>query len=208
MSYRPPSFVDACSHLVRKLVQTAYSMAANSVRPANQGYPAGNEAGEFATVKIMDGPDSDFGTWSTTWLDDPTTNSTKVIENMENVYRFTASVQFFHHTAPAVDGAGLSPFGLGAVDKAARLATILSSTAMMDLMERMGLGLEDSSSPRDVSALVQDATWEDRGSVDLTFTIVNREQFLLESIATADVTLKVQEPGSPTLTTETIEVTT
>jgi hypothetical protein len=77
---------------------------------------------------------------------------------------------------------------------------------MMDLMERMGLGMENSTAPRDVGEFIQGATWEDRGSVDMTFTIVNREQFLLESIATAEATLYVQEPGKPTLTTETIEV--
>lgn len=80
---------------------------------------------------------------------------------------------------------------------------------MMELMERLGLGLEDSSPPRDVGAMIGDgAAHEDRANIDLTFNIVNREQFLLESIATADVTLKLQEPGKPTLTTETIEVTT
>lgn len=192
--------------MVRRLILTAYGMAADSVRPAGQAAPTGREGEEFATVKIIVGPTSDFGAVSTQWQDDPTSNSTKVIENLENVYRFTASVQFFRHATPWPDAAGISPFGLSAVDKAARLDAVLASEAMMQLMERMGLGLEDTSEPRNVGALIGGATWEDRGSVDLTFTIVNREQFLLESIASAEVTLEVQEPGKATLTTETIEV--
>ncbi len=206
MSYRPPSFVDACSHLVRKLVQAAYNMPANSVRPAGQAYPTGNELSEFATVKITLGPASDFGTWSTEYEDDPAAGSTKVIEKIDNVYRFTASIQFFRHANPGADGAGLAQFGMSAVDRAARLDSVLASSPMMDLMERMGLGLEDSSDPIDVGALVQSATWEDRGAVQMTFTIVNREQFLLESIATASVGLKVQEPGAQTLIEESLEV--
>ena len=204
--YTPPSFVDACSHFVRKLVQTAYSMTANSVRPAGQPYPIQGEMTEFATVKIIAGPMADFGTSALIYEDDPTTNSTKVIENIENGYRFTASIQFFRHATPTADGAGLAPFGMGAVDKAARLDAILASSPMMELMEKMGLGLEDSSDPRDVGAFVQSATWEDRGSVDMTFVIINREQFTLESIGSASVVLKVQEPGQSVLTTKTIEV--
>lgn len=200
------NFVEACGYMVRKLVRTAYNMPSDSVRPAKQAAPTEDEGSEFATVKILVGPTSDFGAQSIRYEDDPATNSTKVEEIIDNVYRFVASVQFYRHAAPAVDSAGLSPFGMSAVDKAARLETILASTHMMELMERMGLGLEDSSEPRDVGALVQSAIWEDRGSVDLTFVIVNRELFLLESIASASLGLKVQEPGHAELTTATIEV--
>jgi hypothetical protein len=208
MTYAPPSFADACSHLVRKLVQTAYSMAAGSVRPAGQPYPAGNEMAEFATVKIMTGPSADSGTQSITYVDDPTTNSTKVNEYIENVYTFTASIQFFRHATPTADGAGLAKFGLSAVDKAARLDAILSSSAMMALMEQMGLGLQDSSAPRDVGALSQGSTWEDRGSVDMTFVIVNREQFLLESFGSfSSVELRYQSPGQTSPDVHPIEVT-
>lgn len=207
MAYRPPSFTDACSHFVRKLVQTAYGMAVGSVRPAGQPYPVGTEMAEFATVKIIKGPSGDWGSWYTAWTDDPTTNSTKVIESIENVYRFTASIQFFRHASPAKDVAGLSKFGMGAVDRAARLETVLASEAMMQLMEAMGLGLEGGGDPVDVGALVNGATWEDRGSVELEFSIVNREQFLLVSIASAEAILKYASPGAAELTTKTIEVT-
>jgi len=205
--YLPPSFADACNYLVRRLVETAYSMTANSVRPAGQAYPAGDEMSEFATVKIMNGPTADFGAQSITYEDDPTAHSTKVYENIENNYRFTASIQFFRHATPAKDSAGLAQFGLSAVDKAARLDTVLGSDAMMELMERMGLGLEDSSAPRDVSALVDGATWEDRGSVDMTFVIVNREQFLLESFGSLTAEVRAASPGQTQPDTFPIEVT-
>jgi hypothetical protein len=181
-------------------------MAANSVRPEGQDYSTGKEASEFATVKIVKGPTADFGTQAIVTYDDPTLGSTKVVEEIENCYRFTASIQFYRHASPSPDSSGLAPFGLGALDKSSRLETILSSSAMMDLMERMGLGLEGSSSPVDVSKLLDDARWEGRAAVSLDFVIVNREQFLLESIASADVTLKVAEPGATQLIVETIEV--
>ena len=208
MAYRPPSFVDACSHFVRKLVQTAYGMAANSVRPSGQPSPTGTETTEFATVKIIKGPSVGEDSWWTGWSDDLAVGSTKVVETVDSVYRFTASVQFFRHATPAKDGAGLSPFGMGAVDRAARLEAVLASEAMMSLMESMGLGLEGGGDPVDVGALVNDATWEDRGSVTLDFVIVNREQFLLESIGSAEAILKYASPGATEPTTKTIEVVT
>lgn len=209
MTYTPPSFVDACSHLVRKLVQTAYSMAPNSVRPSGSPYPTGSEMTEFATVKIITGPTADFGAQSVTYENDPATGSTKVNENIENAYRFTASIQFFRHATPGADEAGLAQFGMGAVDRAARLDTILASTPMMELMERMGLGLEDSSDPIDVGSMVNGATWEDRGAVNMTFTIVNREQFLLESFGSISAAeLRYASPGQAQPDVLPIEVTT
>jgi hypothetical protein len=205
--YRPPTFVDACSYLVRRLVRTAFNMAANSVRPSGQDYPTAAEATEFATVKITKGPVGDFGTQAITTYDDPTAHSTKVVEDIERGYTFTASIQFFRHALPAPDSAGLAPFGLGALDKASRLESVLGSSSMMELMERMGLGLQGSSEPIDVAALIDDARWEDRGAVTLDFVIVNRETFLIESIASADVTIKVAEPGATQPTTEILEVT-
>ena len=207
MSFTPPSFVDACAYMVRRLVRTAYGMGANSVRPAKQEYPTGKEAEEFATVGIIKGPSGDFGSSSIVNTDDPTTGSTKVLESIEVGYRFTASIQFFRHASPTVDSAGQAPFGMGAVDKAARLDAILASSAMLALMEAMGLGLEGSGDPVDVGALVDDSRWEDRGSVTFDFVVINREQFLIESYASAGVEVRIAEPGQTTPTVQTFEVT-
>lgn len=204
--YAAPTMTDACAYMVRRLVRTAYNMPANSVRPTKQPHPTGVD--EFATVGIIKGPAGDFGTSAITWSDDPTDHSTKVIESIETNYKFTASIQFYRHSAPAKDANGMSPFGMGAVDKAARLETILGSTLLMDLMERMGLGLQGSGQPVDVGALIDDARWEDRGSITLDFVVINREQFLLESIGSVEFTAEMSIPGKSQLTTETAEVTT
>jgi hypothetical protein len=206
MAYRPATFTDACSHLVRKLIQTAYSMPANSVRPARQKYPTGRECSEFATVDIIKGPTGDFGTHSRKYEDAPGEGVTQVVETLENVYKFCATIQFFRHATPAQDGSGLATSGVGAVDKAARIGAMLSSSASMDLMARMGLGIVGWGDPVDVGAIVNDATWEDRGEVTIDFNIVNSEQFLLESFASAGITVEVQVPERDQLVTETIEV--
>ena len=199
------SFSDACNFCVRYLVRSAYGMAANSVRPSDQPYPTGIEGGEFATVKVIS-LNSDFGTWSTSCVQDPTLGSTKLIEQLDNVYNFVASIQFFRHSSPSVDTAGLSPFGLSAVDKAARLGVMISSSPMEQLMETMGLGLVDCSQPRNVASLIDGVIWDDRGSVDITFCVVNRESILVATYGTVDVGLQIQEPGRPALATQTIEV--
>ena len=54
------TFTDALGFLVRYLVQQAYSLPDNSVRPANQKVPTGAEGDEFATV-LVTSSDSDFG---------------------------------------------------------------------------------------------------------------------------------------------------
>jgi hypothetical protein len=182
-------------------------MSSGSVRPAKQRYPADDDVAEFATVGIITGPSADWGTWSTELADDLATGSTKIVETIDNVYKFTASIQFFRHATPANGRDGLPVFGLGALDKATRLEARLASESMMELMEQMGLGIESSSDPIDVAAIVNDTYYEDRGSVNIVFVIVNREQFLIESVGSAEVTLKVAEPGKVQPTTETIEVT-
>ncbi len=202
------TFTDALGFLVRYLVQTAYDMPANGVRPANQKAPTGAEGDEFATVLITSG-DSDFGSTARSYNDDPTTGSTQEIETLDNRYTFQASIQFFRHATPANDSVGLSPFGMGAFDRATRLINRLSQADMLELMGTMNLGIEASSPARNLAGLVSGMRWEDRGSVDITFTIPNSETLLLNSIATITTSLKLQEPGRPLVTqTITAEVTT
>jgi hypothetical protein len=247
MSFVANSFKDACEFLVCYLIQQAYGMAANSVRPADQKAPTGGDGDEFATVRIMTS-DSDFGSsfrtyqnevypaWDSTvayvaWAKvtrngnayacslavtggtGPATDTThwtaiaasvQDVETLDNVYTFHASVQFFRHAAPALDSAGLSPFGLGAFDKATRLATKLSGTRMLELMDTMNMGLEESSPARNVAALVNGGYYEDRGSVDMTFTIPNSETELVNTFATAGISIQVAYPGRPAPDTATI----
>ena len=193
------SFTDAVGFLVRYLVQQAYNMPVNSVRPANQKAPTGAEGAEFATVLIST-MGSDFGTSSRSYKDDLTAHSTREVETIENRYTFHASIQFFRHSTPANDAMGLSPFAMGAFDKAARLVNRLSETDMLDLMGTLNMGIETCSPAHNLAALVDGMRWEDRGSVDVTFTIPNSETILLNSIAIVTASLKMQEPGRPLVT--------
>jgi hypothetical protein len=202
------NFTDACAYLVRYLVRSAYSMPANSVRPSDQPYPTGVEGGEFATVKIIS-QDADFGSWA---LEYTAGTTTSVTQNLDNLYTFVASIQFFRHAAPSqgaqtIDGAGLSPFGLGAFDKAARIGAMLSTEPMLQLMETMGLGLNTDGidRARNVSALIDGAVWDDRGSVDVEFVIVNRESVSVATMALMSGSLKFA--GSSGLITQPIGVT-
>jgi len=232
------SFIDAVGYLVRYLVRSACGMAANSVRPANQAYPKGDEAAEFATVLIENdrgdisgvslqlanytypewdvathytagarvtksslayvctvtvtggtGPGVDTGHWGAT------TQSTQATETLWVYHEFSASVQFFRHASPVVDGVGIAQPGLGAFDRAARLQSLLMLSTNMELMERFGLQLLDASPARNLSALVDGATWEDRGSVDLHFGCSTTESVLLDTIASANIDLWAQWPS-------------
>ena len=240
MSFVANSFKDAAEFLICYLVRTAYGMAPNSVRPADQKQPAGSDEDEYATVRIMSS-DSDFGTgfksyltavypaWdasvayaygalvsvgansylcimavtggtgpatdNTHWA--TTTPSTQTVEINENIYTFVTSIQFFRHANPSRDGAGLSTFGLGAFDKASRLASRLGQEDMLNLMDTMNLGIEDNSPARNVAALVNSAYFEDRGSVDFTFTIPNSETLLLNTFANVGISLEFASPGQP-----------
>ena len=192
MSFIPSSFKDACEYLVCYLVRTAYDFPAGRVRPADQAVPVGTT--EYATVRILTS-DSDFGRSNKQYVDDTAQGSTKVKETVEKLYTFTVSIQFFRHATPANDGAGLPVYGLGAFDKASRLANRLSQEDMMALQGEMNLGLARVSSARNVSALVNSSYYEDRGQVDLTFTTPNAETLLLNSIAQATVDLQLAQPG-------------
>ena len=208
MSFKANSFKDACEFLVCYLVQTAYSMTPGTVRPADQVVPAGKEGDEFATVRIMTS-ESAYGAWSKGYKNDTAAHSTKVVETVDQLYTFVTSIQFFRHALPANDGAGLAVFGLGAFDKAARLPTRLGQEDMLELLGRMNMSVAANSPARNVAALVNSTYFEDRGSIDVTFTIPNSETLLLNTIASVTATLKLAQPGRP-LDTETItaEVTT
>jgi hypothetical protein len=147
------------------------------------------------------GPAIDTGHWSTT------SESVQTAETLDNLYTFVASIQFFRHAQPANDSAGLAKFGLGAFDKAARLMTKLASASMLDLMDQMNLSIEANSPARNVAALVNGAYYEDRGSIDVTFTIPNRETELVNTFAAAGITLEFASPGQPALDTRTFEET-
>ena len=146
------------------------------------------------------GPSTDNTHWA------PTSATTQAVEITDNLYTFATSIQFFRHAQPATDQIGLANFGLGAFDKASRLATRLAQEDMLELMDQMNLGIDANSPARNVAALVNSAYYEDRGSVDFTFTIPNSETLLLNTFASIGVTLEFASPGQPAPDTRTITV--
>lgn len=189
------SFQDAAGFLVRRLLRTALNWPENSVRKAGLVYPSGAENQEYATVKIISEETPDYLDSARVYEDSTTPGSTKVVEHLYGIHKFTASVQFFRHTLPGVDGAGTANQGSGAFDRACRLPHLLCLSPSIDLMTRMGLWITSNSPARDLSTLASGSTYEDRGSIDLTFVVVNRESVELETLASASMDLFSQWPG-------------
>ena len=145
------------------------------------------------------GPATDTTHWTAT------TQSTQVGETLDVYHEFTASVQFFRHSAPPADGVGLVPIGMGAFDKASRLQSVLMLSTNMELMEELGLMFLGASPARNLAGLVDGAHWEDRGSIDLYFGCSTAESVLLDTIASAEILLKAQWPSGH-VDSQTIEV--
>lgn len=199
------SYADAVNWLVRYLIKSACAMADGSVRPANQAVPVGKQNAEVATVLIMS-DEADIAASVRSTVNDVTPHSTRVTESIDTYHEFTASVQFFNHSAPTVDDAGIAQAGMGAFDKAANLQSTLMLSTNMELMERLGLGFLGASPARNLAAIVDGGFYEDRGSVDLYFCCFNRISTMLETIATVEVDLKAAWPSGH-IDNRTIEVT-
>jgi hypothetical protein len=106
---------------------------------------------------------------------------------------------------PVNNRAGIARYGNAAVDRAARLPHKLWGSAAVALMNRYGLAFLGASPVRNLTAL-EDGTWESRGQVDLTFSVVSRETAAVETILTVPLTTNSQAPGADVRTTTT-EVT-
>lgn len=102
--------------------------------------------------------------------------------------------------------AGIARYSNAAFDRAARLEHRLRLSSSKALLRQLGLGFVNASPPRNLAALVDGDTWESRGQVDLTFTVVAREAEAVETILTVPITVNHQAPGGAE-TTRTFEVT-
>jgi hypothetical protein len=122
----------------------------------------------------------------------PTTAPTKVIERIEAIYTVSASLQFYCHSGPNPGTGNATGVFPGAFEKASRIEAILALSSNIELMDSLGLGLVNVGTPTNVGALVSDPVWNDRGSVDLTFTVSDVETNLVESIATVEFDLSFQ----------------
>jgi len=106
---------------------------------------------------------------------------------------------------PVNNRAGIARYSNAAVDRAARLPQKLWSSAAVALMNQLGLAFVGASTVRNLTAL-EDGTWESRGQIDLTFTVVNRETSTVETVLTVPLTTHSQAPGGAAHT-NTTEVT-
>jgi len=102
--------------------------------------------------------------------------------------------------------AGIARYSNAAFDRAARLVQRLRLSQYVATMNAMGLAFVSASKPRNLTALVDGDTWESRGQVDLTFTVIARETATVQTVLTVPLTTHSQAPGGAAHT-DTAEVT-
>ena len=172
--------VDALNDSLRGLFRTLMAWPAHSFRPANQIAPTGTPADVFATVLIaslIPVVDPVLGA-TAEWKDVPPP-STDVEEKVFVHYRALVSVNFFRGDA---------------MMNASRLAVRLQSTGALESMYKMDLGLISCSAVRNLAG-IDEAIWESRAQLDVTFavlayealTVATYNQFRFE-IATEEAT--------------------
>lgn len=149
--------VDALNDLLRGFLRTLMNWPANSFRPAHQLAPTGLPAEAFATVLIASmAPTVDpvLGSISK-WKDVPPP-STNVEESVFLQHRILTSINFYRGDA---------------LMSASQLAILLQSAGAIESMQKIGLGLVSCSAVRNLSG-VDDAVWESRAQLDVTFAVV------------------------------------
>lgn len=102
--------------------------------------------------------------------------------------------------------AGIARYGNAAFDRASRIGHRLRLASAVALMNVLGLAFVSASKPRNLTALVDGDTWESRGQVDLTFTVVARESETVQTVLIVPLTTNSQAPGGA-IHTDTAEVT-
>lgn len=145
--------VNGVNKVFRKLFRELLAMPENSVRPANQNAPAGAKDEQFATVLVTMLPSPLFADRK---FRDLPTPSTEVEETLQGQRGVTVSVQFFRGDA---------------YTKAERLGMLLQTSAAIDKMQALGIGLVRVGTARNLTAAV-DTFWEERGQIDLEFYLV------------------------------------
>jgi len=149
--------VDALNDLLRGFLRTLMSWPPNSFRPANQLAPTGLPAEEFATVLIASmAPTVDPVLGAVSKWNDVAPPSTDVEESVFIQERILASINFYRGDA---------------LMSATRLSILLQSAGAIETMQTIGLGLVSCSAVRNLSG-VDDAVWESRAQLDVTFAVV------------------------------------
>lgn len=174
--------VSDINKLIRTFIRETLAMPADSVRPANQTAPTGNQTDQFATVLItvIDSTGEDDRR-----LANETAPSLNVSETLIGQRRLVASIQFFRGDA---------------YTKACRLNTLLSMSSSVDKLQAIGLGLVRASPARNLTGVI-DAGWEDRAQIDIEFHLVAKEVQSVPTYGTFPVSVST---GSSTTLSEVI----
>lgn len=152
--------VNALNDSLRGLFRTLLGWPQHSIRPANQLAPTGLPADVFATVLIASMvPTVDPVLGATAEWKDVAPPSTDVEESVFVHYKVMASVNFYRGDA---------------LMNASRLSARLQSTGAVEAMHNMDLGLISCSSVRNLTG-VDEAIWESRAQLDVTFAVLANE---------------------------------
>jgi hypothetical protein len=191
-------YMTALHQLVRQLLQAALGLTdENFFRPHGMRTPAGAASQPYATVQIYASDMASFDLRRFLVTDPnvadvvPVGTSTNLIEVLETLDFFTASVQFWRDGA--VDSAGRPTWGETAHSRARSLVARLELSENVALANSYGLGYSKASQVRDLSGNVDGAN-ERRAQVDLTFYVSNAEVAAINSFRYANLQLKIQQP--------------
>lgn len=192
---------DELGAAIRSLVRVVMDLPENTVRPANQLAPTGDQVTEFATVNvIMTDP---IGQPSRAVDQTDPDDELSTVEAIEVPIKVVASVNFYR--SPIADPTGAARHSSAAFDRAVQFGQRLHLSSSIETMARMGLCLTDVSGARNIPAVV-DANWESRGQLDVTFQVIARTTAPIRTITTVPLTTQAQSPGDD-IDTTTTEVT-
>jgi len=202
-------FTDAVEWLIRNSIRKALGWDPNTVRKANQEYPRGSASDEFATVLVHSaGPRGQLEIVQEQIIDPDTeiVDATHLRQNVDSIVDLVVSVQFFK-SSTKVDAQGLPHQTNRAFDFALRLPQLMVHPEVRIQLDKYGLALRGSGTPQNLTGLLNGTQWESRGLVELHFSVVNRESFVLATYNVVRLGLLSASPGGEAINTP-IEVTT
>jgi hypothetical protein len=169
--------LDQLNNDLRAILLSLFGIAdANFFRPANQNSPAGKINVPFSTVLVSEV--TPVGVDQMDYADvtpDPN-NLNQSTETTQGPRHIVASIQFFRS---------------GALTKAARLGSLLRSSAAWTQLQAKNFGLVRVGPVTNVSAVV-DSLFEERAQVEVELYCVSKEQATVPTFGTFPVSIKTQ----------------
>lgn len=158
---------------IRTVVRETLSMAADSVRPANQKSPVPKEGVLFATVEVASVSPTGQDTRHEVNIDNP---AKEVRESMIGQRMVMASVNFYRK---------------GANSFAHSLVARMALSSVQASLQSKELGFVRASAVRDLTAIV-DANYEERSQVDLFFHVIQKESNDLATYGTFPISTDIE----------------